>query len=104
MSQEAAKKYGQEIKEGGIILIDSSMVSNFENPRAKIIEIPITKLAREEIGKNFVANIIALGAVVGLTKIVTFESLKEAVLSRIPSGSEEINIKALKLGLQWTSM
>jgi 2-oxoglutarate ferredoxin oxidoreductase subunit gamma len=104
MSQEAAKKYGQEIKEGGIILVDSSMVSNFENPQAKIIEIPITKLAREEIGKNFVANIIALGAIVGITKIVTFESLKEAVLNRIPTGSEEINIKALELGLQWGSM
>ena len=104
MSKEAAKKYGQEIKEGGIILVDSSMVSNFENPQAKIIEIPITKLAREEIGKNFVANIIALGAIVGITKIVTFESLKEAVLNRIPTGSEEINIKALELGLQWGSM
>lgn len=103
MSQEAANKYGKEIKDGGVILIDSSMVSNFENPKAKIIEIPITKLAREEIGKNFVANIIALGAVVGLTKIVSFESLKEAVLSRIPKGTEEINTKALELGLQWAS-
>ena len=61
---------------------------------AKIIN-SYNKTSKREIGKNFVANIIALGAVVGITKIVTFESLKEAVLNRIPTGSEEINIKAL---------
>lgn len=101
MSPEAAQKYGSEIKEGGTIIIDSSLVENFTNEKAKIIQIPITKLAKEEIGKTFVANIIAISALVGITKVVSFESLKEAVLNRIPKGTEEINTKALEIGWQW---
>jgi len=102
MSQEAAKKYGSEIKEGGMIVVDSSMVEDFKNEKAKVIEIPITKLAKDEIGKTFTANIIAISALVGLTQVVSFESLKQAVLNSIPKGTEEINIKALNLGWQWS--
>jgi len=101
MSQEAAQKYGDEIREGGMIVIDSSMVDNFENKKAKVIEIPITKLAKDEIGKTFTANIIAISALAGLTQVVSFEALKQAVLNRIPKGTEEINIKALNIGWQW---
>ncbi|MGI6226754.1 MAG: 2-oxoacid:acceptor oxidoreductase family protein [Peptococcales bacterium] len=101
MSQEAVIKYGSEIKEGGIIVIDSSMIDNFQNNKAQITEIPITKLAKDEVGKVFTANIIAISALVKITQVVSFDSLKQAVLSRIPKGTEEINTKALELGWQW---
>lgn len=101
MSPEAAQKYGSEIKDGGMIVIDSSMVENFKNEKAKIIEIPITKLAKDEIGKTFTANIIAISALVGLTQVVSFDALKQAVLNRIPKGTEGINTKALEIGWQW---
>jgi len=98
MSQEAADKYGSEIKENGLIIIDSAMVSNFRNEKARIVEIPITMLAKKEIGKSLVANIIAIAAVVALTKVVSFENLKEAVLNKVPKGTEEMNTRALELG------
>jgi len=100
MSQEAAQKYGSEIKENGIIVIDSSMVDEFKHDYAKVLKIPITKLAKDEVGKTFTANIIAIAVLVGLTKVVPFDSLKQAVLNRIPKGTEGINIKALEIGWQ----
>ncbi|NMA14545.1 MAG: 2-oxoacid:ferredoxin oxidoreductase subunit gamma, partial [Clostridia bacterium] len=39
-----------------------------------------------------------LGAIVGITHVVSEEALKEAVLERIPAGTEEMNIKALNAG------
>jgi 2-oxoglutarate ferredoxin oxidoreductase subunit gamma len=45
-----------------------------------------------------VANIIALGALATLTKVVTPKSLEAAVLARVPKGTEELNRKALQLG------
>ncbi|MFZ5943549.1 MAG: 2-oxoacid:acceptor oxidoreductase family protein [Bacillota bacterium] len=98
MSQEAANKYGSEIKENGIIVIDSSMVGDFSSSRARVVSFPITKIAKDEIGKTFVANIIATSILVGITKVVKFDSLKQAVLNRIPKGTEEINLKALQIG------
>ncbi|NLW25695.1 MAG: 2-oxoacid:ferredoxin oxidoreductase subunit gamma [Clostridia bacterium] len=101
MSPQAANKYGSEIKENGLIIIDSSLISDFNNEKARVVEIPITKLAKKDVGNILTANILALSAVVGLTKVVDFEYLKEAVLNRIPKGTEELNIKAMEIGWQW---
>jgi 2-oxoglutarate ferredoxin oxidoreductase subunit gamma len=47
-----------------------------------------------------VANIIALGAVNGLLNLVTKKSLLEAVLDRVPRGTEDLNKQALELGYE----
>ena len=51
------------------------------------------------LGKALFANIIALGAIVKLTGIVSEESLINAVLNRVPKGTEELNKKAIQLGM-----
>ncbi|MCQ5185052.1 2-oxoacid:acceptor oxidoreductase family protein, partial [Phascolarctobacterium faecium] len=51
-------------------------------------------------GKALFANIIALGALVKLTGIVSEESLVKAVLNRVPKGTEEKNRQALKVGME----
>ncbi|MFH1690329.1 MAG: 2-oxoacid:acceptor oxidoreductase family protein, partial [Candidatus Eisenbacteria bacterium] len=62
------------------------------------IGIPFTMLALEECGRKLFANVVALGAVVELTGVVQWESLRAAVLERVPKGTESINEKALTLG------
>ena len=42
---------------------------------------------------------MALGAIVGLTHCVTDKSIENAVLGRVPKGTEEANKKALKAGM-----
>ena len=66
----------------------------------KVIRMPIIRTASEEIGKAFVANIVALGAITALTGKVTIESVEKAVLSRVPKGTEEMNKKALRAGYE----
>ena len=46
------------------------------------------------------ANIIALGAIVGLTGTVSRESLVAAVLARVPKGTEEKNRQAISIGFE----
>ena len=48
------------------------------------------------------ANIIALGVLVASTEVVSRESLVEAVLSRVPTGTETINQQALEIGFRWS--
>ena len=45
------------------------------------------------------ANIVALGAITKLTDIVTPKALKQAVLARVPKGTEQLNLEALKAGM-----
>ena len=63
-----------------------------------IIRVPITKLAVEKLGKALFANIVALGVIVKVTKLVDFETIKKSVATRVPPHTVEQNMNALQLG------
>ena len=96
MSQPALDEYEDSLREGGMLIVDSYLVERAEREGA--IRIPFTMLAIEECGRQLFANVVALGAVVELTGIVDWESLRAAVLARVPKGTEQINDKALTVG------
>ena len=96
MSQPAYDKYIDDVKEDATVIVDSSLVK-YKKGKG-VYPIPITKLAAEEVGLKVTANVVSLGVLCSLTKIVSFQALERALLSRIPPGTEEINKKALRLG------
>jgi len=98
MSQEACNKYSGLVGLGGQMIVDASLVWKIPEIAAKVIALDITRAAKEELGKEMVANIIAMGALVGLTGAVSVEALKAAVLARVPKGTEELNLQALEIG------
>ena len=100
MIQEAAQKYSHDLTSAGILVTDSLFVKTLPAHTGKVYELPITHTAKEVLGKALFANIIALGAIVQLTGIVSEESIIKAVLNRVPKGTEEINKKAIKLGME----
>lgn len=99
MSQEACNKYTGYLKDTGKLIIDSTFVKQVPDVRASVVSLPITHTARQELGNAMFANMIALGALVGMTKIVSRDSLVTAVLERVPKGTEQVNEKALELGI-----
>ncbi|RLB02629.1 MAG: 2-oxoacid:ferredoxin oxidoreductase subunit gamma [Deltaproteobacteria bacterium] len=96
MNQQSLNLYCGDVKEGGIVVADSTFCDQF--PVSRVVKIPFTRLAREQLGREIVANIMALGAVGAVSGIVGFESLKKAVLNRVPKGTEDLNLKALQMG------
>jgi 2-oxoglutarate ferredoxin oxidoreductase subunit gamma len=100
MSQEAAGLYAKTIAEGGLIVMDSSTIREMPPVKAAVLQVPITKLAREEIGNELTANILAIAALSAIGDIVSKESLEEAVKDRLAKVAD-INIKALNLGWEW---
>jgi 2-oxoglutarate ferredoxin oxidoreductase subunit gamma len=98
MSQEACNKYHGLVGAHGQMIVDTSLVWEIPQIAAKVIPLDITRAAKEELGKVMTANIIAMGALVGLTQVVSTEALKAAVLARVPKGTEKLNQQALELG------
>ena len=96
MTQESMDKYYPDLKEGGILIVDTSLVTSV--PTDNFYGLEFTRLARHETGHIMVANVIALGAIAALTDVVSLESITNAVLSRAPRGTEEKNKKAVELG------
>jgi 2-oxoglutarate ferredoxin oxidoreductase subunit gamma len=80
------------------MLVDKTLVHS--RPKCRCIEIPATQEARQTLKKDIVANIVMLGALVAATHIVSEESLKKAILDSVPKGTEDLNLKAMQLGLQ----
>lgn len=97
MSQQALDKYIKDLR--GMLIYDSSLIKNVPQG-VELYGIPATLLAKKELGKTIVANIIMLGALVQISGVVTRGALKEAVLESVPKGTEELNTSALELGFR----
>lgn len=100
LTQESCTKYYKDIKGNGTLLVDEDFVREVPKGTFKVIKLPIIRTAAEQIGKAFVANIVAIGAIAALTGQVTYESVEKAVLSRVPKGTEDLNRKALLAGYE----
>ncbi|WP_422448727.1 2-oxoacid:acceptor oxidoreductase family protein [Thermoanaerobacterium sp. DL9XJH110] len=98
LTEEALLKYKDNLKPDGLILIDSS-IKKPESPY-KVLNIPILETAQNRAGKIIVANIVALGVLTAVTRVVSKMSIEKAVLDRVPKGTEDLNRKALYAGFE----
>ncbi len=98
MTQESYDKYISGLREEGVLLTDSFFVTKVKPRTGPVYSMDLTKIAAEKAGKKIVANVVSLGAIVALTNVVSLEAMKKAVLDRAPSGTEEMNLKALEEG------
>lgn len=96
MNQAALDAYFFDFKPNGILLADATFVDQVPTSRALVL--PFTRIARNDLGKELVANIVALGAVGSLCSKVSLESLEKAVAAKVPPKFKELNLKALRAG------
>ncbi len=98
MTQTSCDAYFFDLKSDGLLVVDSGLVTQL--PTSRSVSIPFTQIARQETGKELVANMVALGAVGFLSGKVSLDGLEDALLSRVPKGTEEMNSKALRAGIR----
>ncbi len=97
MNQKSCDDFYPDLKPDGILIVDSTFVTQVPHPRA--FQIPFTRIARERLKREMVANIIALGALSQLAPIVSSKAVELAVLARVPKGTEKLNRAALRAGM-----
>ncbi|MBU0728734.1 MAG: 2-oxoacid:acceptor oxidoreductase family protein [Proteobacteria bacterium] len=98
MNQESCDAYFFDFKPNGILLVDSTFVTQI--PTSRSVAIPFTRIARDKFKKEIVANMIALGAIGQLCSLISLPKLEKAVLARAPGDTKELNRKALKEGIR----
>lgn len=99
MTQESLAKYSGDLPTDKILIIDTTFVKEVPEQFTNVYRFPITEIAQNEMGKALFANIVALGAIVALTNVVSVEAITKAVLARVPAGTEEVNKRALEAGM-----
>lgn len=100
MNRPSLEKFSPVIKQNGIILINSSLISiSAGREDVDNFPVPVTDIA-QRIGSVKVANIVALGAFVARSKIFDFELLRETVLKEFSTKKKfiDLNMAALDEG------
>ena len=99
LTQEALDKYLSDLRPEGILVVDSDAVERIPEGKWRVLRNPFVRIAREQLGKAVVANIVALGLIVRLSRAVNEDSAEQAILARVPKGTEDLNRRAYRLGL-----
>ena len=98
LTQESCVKYSGDLKDDGILIVDRELVKEPPKGKYRIYSAPITEIAAGKIGKIVVTNIVALGILARISGVVAKESVRKAILARVPKGTEQINMKAFDEG------
>ncbi len=100
MSQEAYVKFGPELKDGGLLLIERDLVRVTDLPKqTRIYSVPATRLA-EELGKRMVLNIVMVGFFAAVTQLLNADAVRKAVADSVPASFRELNLKAFDKGYE----
>jgi len=101
MSQEAYDKYEPELRDNGILVIDTDLVkSSAVRGKIQMYAIPSTRFA-EELGNRIIANLVMLGFFTAVTKIASPEAMKKALPGLVPGRFLDLNIKAFDKGYDY---
>lgn len=99
LSTEAAQKYLRHVGPETVVILDSTGVNPAVSGGGRIHRLPITETA-VGAGSRVVANTVALCAMNELAGVVSRESLRRAIVARVPERFRALNEKAIDAGEQ----
>ena len=103
LNQPSLKKFESRVKKGGVLIWESSTIK--EGPTRtdiRIYPLPAIEKATEELKNVKVMNMLILGSLVKVEKIVDEESLMTALKETLPERYHDmipLNKKALEMGM-----
>ena len=100
LTQEATDKYLFDLKEEGVLLIDSSYVKNLGMTVNNLIEIEFSDITLEKLGSILPMNIVTLSCIVKHSNLISDSSLEKAIKDTLKPSLHPMNIKAMNLGFE----
>lgn len=97
MNQEALDKHLKDLKEEGTLIIDDTNVKQPEK-KVKLFEIPATESAERIFGTKVCANMLMLGALAKVTKVVSDESMERAIDDTVEEKTASMDVQAYRKG------
>ncbi|MGI6278359.1 MAG: 2-oxoacid:acceptor oxidoreductase subunit alpha [Patescibacteria group bacterium] len=98
LKKENFSLHQEEIKEGGACLVDETLVIEGE----KVLTLPLTKIAKDKVGREIARNIVALGAIFAFFSLPLAALEKEIKKNLADKGKKVVegNLAAAKEGFQ----
>ena len=99
LSQEAFDKYKVDLDDDMLLLVDTDTVKLDAENKGTIYQIPFVRTA-DDLGKKLVANIVMLGVLTAITKMISKKAMKEAILVTVPQRFKDLNDQAFEKGFE----
>ena len=101
MSQQSLDVFVKDLKEDGVLIVDEGFVERVpEDLKARAFRVAATKTAETMFKSRLYANIVMLGTVTRITKLVTAESMEKAITEGLPENTRKVNIDAFRKGFE----
>lgn len=97
LDQAAAEVSRELVKKGGVVLVDAGRVPSPPQGDFTLYALPLSQEARA-LGNARVANMVALGALAGLSGICSQGALEQAIRAETPKGFLDLNLEAVREG------
>ena len=100
MNEKSILRWGPEVKAGGAIFYNSSLIKAVNPMERDVYAIPCNEIAKK-IGSEKVANIVLLGAYLAFDAVVGIDTVIKVIEDKIRNKNAELlhqNISALELG------
>lgn len=103
MNGPSLDRYLPVIRKGGNLLINRSLVDPAKVDRAdlRVLALPANDIARDTVGSQQLASMVALGAYVAMTEVVRMQTLFDCLPKVVSKKYEKfipLNVNALKEG------
>ncbi|MDH4156311.1 MAG: 2-oxoacid:acceptor oxidoreductase family protein [candidate division Zixibacteria bacterium] len=101
MSNDGYMTHKDTMAKESILVYEEDLVRPVDTgAKVKKFGIPATRIA-EELGRKIVLNIVMLGFFGAVTDVLPGEALRKAVETSVPSGTEQLNLKAFDKGFEY---
>lgn len=103
MNGPSLERYLPLLQKGGNLIINRSLVDPAKVTRGdlRVVSIPANDIAREKVGSQQLASMVALGAYVAVTEVVRMQTLADCIPKVVSKKYERfipLNLNALKEG------
>ena len=101
LSQEAYVRFGSEVKDGGILIVEQDLVRVSDLKKdIQVYSVPATRIA-EELGKRMVLNSVMVGFFTAVTHLLEPEAVRKAVADSVPKNFRDLNLQAFERGFEY---
>jgi 2-oxoglutarate ferredoxin oxidoreductase subunit gamma len=99
-SEAAFDEYHHQLGNHGLLIFDSSQIRRALAKHDRVILMPFADISHQATGSGLSANMVALGFMVELTKLVSHRALAGALRKHSPKSHLQANQAAIEMGTQ----
>jgi 2-oxoglutarate ferredoxin oxidoreductase subunit gamma len=99
-AQDAMERFLETLRPEGVLIVDSDMIPAPPEGPWRVFGISATSISRHDVGLSITANMVMLGALWEVSRLIPREAFEGAISSAVPAGKDKVNVEAFSLGAQ----